>query len=350
MTESGIKSEKQDESNRSGNDTHAEDGKINKDALEIDNKVAGASHDKDNITEVQSSNNEMFENVFAHDHGQKHVDEKTKTDNKTLKEENILLKKETETVEQQNNEKLQKEKDEIRAVACNPKLYDAHVLRQEFMKLDMHDTGEILNDAEESQVKMKEKQFPEITAEVKEMLDIFESMESEVDETSKKHENFQNMIDQLLEANIANDVRDLVMQSYMELRKEKKLNVDSSPSSIGESNIFEFEKESGEKKNLCENAKCELQTKIVELEKVLIQQKKDFDDVKLELSNIMTKFEAYFEKLENTKVFLERQLARKIDDSKAEKDQLLREINLLRTQLKNLEGKSVETKFDKPSI
>ncbi|GJY50347.1 hypothetical protein Tco_0441194 [Tanacetum coccineum] len=149
MTESGIKSEKQDESNRSGNDTHAEDGKINKDALEIDNKVAGASHDKDNITEVQSSNNKMFENVFAHDHDQKHVDEKTKTDNKTLKEENVLLKKETETVEQQNNEKLQKEKDEIRAVACNPKLYDAHVLRQEFMKLDMHDTGEILNDAEE---------------------------------------------------------------------------------------------------------------------------------------------------------------------------------------------------------
>ncbi|GJX44743.1 hypothetical protein Tco_0261419 [Tanacetum coccineum] len=32
------------------------------------------------------------------------------------------------------------------------------------------------------------------------------------------------------------------------------------------------------------------------------------------------KFEAYFEKLENTKVILERQLARKVDDSKAEKD------------------------------
>ncbi|GJX45276.1 hypothetical protein Tco_0261952 [Tanacetum coccineum] len=472
---SGIKSEKQDESSRTGNDTHAEDGKINKDALEIDNKVAGASHDKDNITEVQSSNNKMFENVFAHDHGQKHVDEKTKMDNKTLKEENVLLKKETETykervrdfekkpvqfmnyksaydnlqkqisVEQQNNEKLQKEKDEIRdlcflgqTVACNPKLYDAHVLRQEFMKLDVHDTREIPNDAEEKSStsyvtpesspqnsNLPSKRMPnesqllklfvnldnkinelgklinihqyidrdrsfiydnkadirrifigeivqisktlnkcskeikqEITAEVKEMLDILESMESEVDETSKKHEILQNMIDQLLEANIANDVRDLVMQSYMELRKEKKLKenehlklvyknlfdsikrarvqtkksnvtqneeenlrsklfefadekfdhilgkVDSSPSSIGESNISEFEKESREKKNLCENAKCELQTKIVELEKVLIQQTKDFDDVKLELSNRMTKFEAYFEKLENTKVFL----------------------------------------------
>ncbi|GJX21487.1 hypothetical protein Tco_0225932 [Tanacetum coccineum] len=57
------------------------------------------------------------------------------------------------------------------------------------------------------------------------------------------------------------------------------------------------------------------------------------------------KFEAYFEKLENTKVILERQLARKVDDSKAEKDQFLKEINHLRTQLENLKGKSVQTKY-----
>ncbi|GJV27532.1 hypothetical protein Tco_1383980 [Tanacetum coccineum] len=70
---------------------------------------------------------------------------------------------------------------------------------------------------------------------------------------------------------------------------------DSSPSSTNE-----LEKESGE--NTCDNAKCELQTKIVELEKVLTQQTKDFNDVKLELSNRTAKFEAYFEKLEKTKV------------------------------------------------
>ncbi|GJW81178.1 hypothetical protein Tco_0145153 [Tanacetum coccineum] len=40
---------------------------------------------------------------------------------------------------------------------------------------------------------------------------------------------------------------------------------DSSPSSITKSNISKLEKESGE--NICENAKCDLQTKIVELEK-----------------------------------------------------------------------------------
>ncbi|GJS56995.1 hypothetical protein Tco_0651779 [Tanacetum coccineum] len=62
------------------------------------------------------------------------------------------------------------------------------------------------------------------------------------------------------------------------------------------------------------------------------------------------KFEAYFEKLEKTKAVLERQLARKVDDSKAEKDQFLKEINHLRTQLENLKGKSVQTKFGKHSI
>ncbi|GJT53109.1 hypothetical protein Tco_0988163 [Tanacetum coccineum] len=91
-------------------------------------------------------------------------------------------------------------------------------------------------------------------------------------------------------------------------------------------------------------------SKVTHLKKIIAQKTKDFDDFKLELSNRTAKFEAYFEKLENTKVVLERQLARKVDDSQAEKDQFLKEINHLRTQLENLKGKSVETKFDKPSI
>ncbi|GJX17645.1 hypothetical protein Tco_0218477 [Tanacetum coccineum] len=62
-------------------------------------------------------------------------------------------------------------------------------------------------------------------------------------------------------------------------------NMDSFPSLIAEGNISELEKESGEKKNIFENAKCELQTKIIVLEKVLTQQTKDFDDIQLELSN-----------------------------------------------------------------
>ncbi|GJU52500.1 hypothetical protein Tco_1226214 [Tanacetum coccineum] len=78
---------------------------------------------------------------------------------------------------------------------------------------------------------------------------------------------------------------------------------DSSSCSTAEGQIFELEKESGE--NIFEMAICELQTKIDELEKILTKQKKDVDDVKLELSNIIAKFEGYFKKLENSKVVLE---------------------------------------------
>ncbi|GJS07013.1 hypothetical protein Tco_0363809 [Tanacetum coccineum] len=104
------------------------------------------------------------------------------------------------------------------------------------------------------------------------------------------------------------------------------------------------------KLNAFDNENCDFESKVIHLEKIIAQKSKDFDDVNLELSNRTAKFEAYFEKLEKTKVVLERQLARKVDDSKAEKDQFLNEINHLRNQLENLKGKSVETKFDKSSI
>ncbi|GJT07272.1 hypothetical protein Tco_0841734 [Tanacetum coccineum] len=100
-----------------------------------------------------------------------------------------------------------------------------------------------------------------------------------------------------------------------------------SPVNILEKIEF-FKKSPGEKQHLFENKTSVFQIKIDELEKVLTQQTKDFNAVKLELSNRTAKFEAYFEKLEKMKVVLERQLARKVDDSKAEKDQFLKEINI----------------------
>ncbi|GJS24713.1 hypothetical protein Tco_0453345 [Tanacetum coccineum] len=99
-----------------------------------------------------------------------------------------------------------------------------------------------------------------------------------------------------------------------------------------------------------ETKNIELEYRIDELEKVLTQQAKDFNAVKLELSNRTAKFEAYFEKLEKTKVVLERQLARKVDDYKVdmqkslskpvtaqslpknEKDQLLKRIAYLESK------------------
>ncbi|GJV90679.1 hypothetical protein Tco_1538492 [Tanacetum coccineum] len=353
----------------------------------------------------------------------------------------------------------------------------------------------------------------ELIEEVQEMLNIFESMENKVNRTLKKHEILQNNIDQLLEANIANDVKNLVMQSYLEIKNKEEIEriskeskdsekfcndvvevkeklskqivqlekdfakleaqsiafeialqhktqennslktlqkenenfmaslqienshlkqtykdlfesvqssrletiqrdevkikfdfekietqniklehrvasllkenehlkltyqnlFDSIKNSNVNCNIYDLEKKSGEKKNIFESETCVFQTKIVELEKnlakqtkensdllmkiynlenafaaevkgvitrklnvfdkencdfgskvthlekIIAQKTKDFDDVKLELSNRTDKFEAYFKKLENTKVVLERQLARKVDDSKAKK-------------------------------
>ncbi|GJV95807.1 hypothetical protein Tco_1547384 [Tanacetum coccineum] len=414
------------------------DGKIDKDVSESDNNVVGAFHDKDNITEVQT--------------------EKTKPDNKTLKEENILLKKEIETFKERVQDleeepdqfinykteyeklqeiwkidfllknktlkKLRKEKMccEIKsknkdlenivckmgkssqtlrmitneqslylenkrkmglgytdpcplgqAIACHPKLYDAEVLGLHYVQPDVHDTEKILNDAEESQVKLKEKQFqfnyeninslydtfvPQTELSLKKeyfsdpstsnvsselssdgsdvphkempneskLLKLFIDLDNEikklatfnidlkmdkhitglyedqkgiqrifimrkVDRTSKKNEILQNKIDQLLEANIDSDVRNLVMKSYVEIKNKEE--------------IDKFSKES---------------KMVIHLGKIIAQKTKDFDDVKRELSNKLAKFEAYFEKLKNMKVVLKRKLGHKVGDSKAKKD------------------------------
>nr|GEV13209.1 cytochrome oxidase subunit I, mitochondrial [Tanacetum cinerariifolium] len=94
-------------------------------------------------------------------------------------------------------------------------------------------------------------------------------------------------------------------------------------------------------------------SKVIHLKKIIAQKSKDFDDFNLELSNRTAKFEAYFEKLENTKVVLERQLARK-DLSKPvttqslpknEKDQLLKQIASLKSKLASQDIRSCQKEY-----
>ncbi|GJY34689.1 hypothetical protein Tco_0419158 [Tanacetum coccineum] len=194
------------------------------------------------------------------------------------------------------------------------------------------------------------------------MKDVFDSTKSELCGLKKQNKFLK---DRLLEASLAEDVKNLVITSCVEIgnkdlqdeterisKESKDVSNECKTADTFCNDACDVTQELSKRieENICENAKCEFQTKIVELEKVLTQKTKDFDDVKLELSNKTAKFEAYFEKLEKIKVVLERQLARKVDDSKAEKDQFLKEMNHLRTQLENLKGKSVETKFDKSLI
>ncbi|GJQ94867.1 hypothetical protein Tco_0006006 [Tanacetum coccineum] len=160
---------------------------------------------------------------------------------------------------------------------------------------------------------------------------------------------YKNLFDSIKKSRVQTKTSNAIQNEAENMKSELFEFAETKFSNILEKIEF-FKKSPGEKQHLFEHKTIDFQIKIDELEKVLTQQTKYFNAVKLELSNGTAKFEAYFEKLEKTKVVLERQLARKVDDSKAEKDQFLKKINHLRTQLENLKGKSVKTKFDKHLI
>ncbi|GJU09800.1 hypothetical protein Tco_1132196 [Tanacetum coccineum] len=113
--------------------------------------------------------------------------------------------------------------------------------------------------------------------------------------TQNEAENLKSQLFEFAETKFNNILGKIEFFKKNQFDSFSRLNVDF--------HISELKKEYGE--NICDNAKCEFQIKFVELEKVLTQQTKDFDDVKLELSNRTAKFEAYFEKLEKMKVDLE---------------------------------------------
>ncbi|GKA52325.1 hypothetical protein Tco_0745521, partial [Tanacetum coccineum] len=138
------------------------EGMISKDASEIDNNVAGDSHDKDNITEALKQDEDKYVNNII----------QLEAKNKDV--ENIVCKmgKSSQTLHMLTNEQslYQENKRKMglgytdpcplgQAIACHPKLYDVEILGLHYMKPNVHDTEEILNDAEESQVKLNEKQF-----------------------------------------------------------------------------------------------------------------------------------------------------------------------------------------------
>ncbi|GJZ94119.1 reverse transcriptase zinc-binding domain-containing protein [Tanacetum coccineum] len=132
---------------------------------------------------------------------------------------------------------------------------------------------------------------------------------------------------------------------------------DSSPSSITESNISKLEKESGEKKNNCENAKCELQTKIVELEKEsIVNLKGKYVETKFDKPSILGK-PPVDKLLINSqiskswfvpKVVVQKDLS-KPDTAqnlpKNEKDQLLKQIASLESKLASQDLRSCQKEY-----
>ncbi|GKB53394.1 hypothetical protein Tco_0904147 [Tanacetum coccineum] len=130
---------------------------------------------------------------------------------------------------------------------------------------------------------------------------------------------------------------DSIKRSRIESMKKKtldsRISSDFLQKSLYDSNASNVQSESGEKKILFGNETSSFETKIKELEMTLAQQTKDFEDAKVDFSKKMDKFEIYFEKLENARVVLERKLDHKIQDSKAEKDQFLKQIASLESKL-----------------
>nr|GEW54470.1 zf-CCHC domain-containing protein/UBN2 domain-containing protein [Tanacetum cinerariifolium] len=288
--------ERNGKSSSPGNDTDAEGAKISRNGSDDDITIAKSSHDKDKTKEVGNKNLQDEMKRFSKE--LKDVSNETKTadtfcndafdvtiemSKRIIDLEKVLSKLEAQSIafeialqhkSQENNSLkiLQKEiqKSNVETNQCKIKV-----------KVDF-DEIETKNIKLEHQVTLllKENEHLKLVYKI-----LFDSIKN----TRVQKENLRSTLSEYAINHI--------------LRKD-----DSSPSSITESNISELEKES--EQNICENAKCELQTKIVEFEKVLTQQTKDYDDVKLELSKKTAKFEVYFEKLEKTKVVLERQLAR----------------------------------------
>ncbi|GJT61158.1 hypothetical protein Tco_1004691 [Tanacetum coccineum] len=128
----------------------------------------------------------------------------------------------------------------------------------------------------------------------------------------------------------------IVLQKIESMKKKKfesRNSNDLLQKSLYDSDPSNVESESGEKKILFGNDTSCLKTKIKELEMSLAQQTKYFEDAKVDFLKKTDKFETYFEKLEKTKVVLERQLDRKIQDSNAKKDQFLKQITSLESKL-----------------
>nr|GEV03744.1 hypothetical protein [Tanacetum cinerariifolium] len=200
------------------------------------------------------------------------------------------------------------------AIACHPKLYVAEVLGLHYVKLDVHDTKKILNDAEEKT------KFNNILGKIelfkKNQFDSFSSLNVdcnsfELETESREKKNLFKSETCVFQIKIVELEKTLAKQT-----KENSnllIKIDNLENALAD----EVKRATTGKLTAFEKEKCDFGSKATHLEKIIAQELKDLDDVKLELSNKTAKFEVYFEKHKNTKVVLERQLARKVDDSKA---------------------------------
>ncbi|GJY81072.1 hypothetical protein Tco_0493823 [Tanacetum coccineum] len=162
----------------------------------------------------------------------------------------------------------------------------------------------------------------EITKEVQEMLGVFKSMKSEVNENLKKHEIFQNEIDRLLETTLVREIRDCVMISVEQNKSETlrdEIERISNDSKVVQANLlkririlendfqmcqaqsinFELQMQHQKEKNACDNSwtskmeklndenvpfTFQVESLITERESVKIENQKLFNSIKTTLA------------------------------------------------------------------
>ncbi|GJR83952.1 hypothetical protein Tco_0154737 [Tanacetum coccineum] len=218
----------------------------------------------------------------------------------------------------------------------------------------------------------------ELTKEVQEMLNIFESMEKKVETQSQKDNMFQNEIDRLLEVSLTSEIRDCVLLS-VERQKNKLLKDELVKSSSDSKDIqanllkrikilendfkrsqaqsidFELKLQHQKEKMACDVSwKSKLST--LNDENVLL--KTQVESVVQERENIKLEFQKLFNSIKATRTQNQKEVDELIEhvnqktyayaDVRAQNKDLLMTISELKNKLRTIEkGKHVNTKFDK---
>ncbi|GJZ85198.1 reverse transcriptase zinc-binding domain-containing protein [Tanacetum coccineum] len=183
---------------------------------------------------------------------------------------------------------------------------------------------------------------------IKEMKDAFEQNDVYLDEIENQNDLLK---DQVLEASLTVDIKNLFITSWKCSKTNCELEKDLSKSEA-KGIAFEIALQHKTYKDLFESFSKVKSLRIKQYDEAKV--KDDFDEIETRNIELEYRVASLIKENEHLKLTYKNLFdsikKSRVDDSKAEKDQFLKEINHLRTQLENLKGKSVQTKFDKHSI
>ncbi|GJZ19827.1 hypothetical protein Tco_0556417 [Tanacetum coccineum] len=198
-------------------------------------------------------------------------------------------------------------------------------IKSQNQSLTSRQNGHVLsNKSDEAKIKFDTKDLETIN------IDLEHSVASLLKENEHLKMIYENLFDTIKRSRVQtkslnvspNEAENLKsrLSEFADKKFDSRISNDFLQKSLYDYDPSNVESESREKKILFENETSSFETKIKELEMTLAQETKDFKDANVDFSKKTKIFETYFEKLENARVVLQRQLDRKIQDSNAKKD------------------------------